>query len=252
MTRNPIRLRADFYDFEACEQGCAASADSDLAEPLKLADAAAGCLAHLTWHFEVPSHTEPLPASVARKEALLPLAALSIRTSRALILLVRNGWDAEAHGLKRRLTECRLRAQHVEDDASGEAARQWLGGRGKKADALAARYDARDPWAIFSSGSHADVRSLRLTMAPPPWIDIGVADRAVLLTPHRDREHAHGLLLDTAFDAVALMEHLTVVFEHSFVLDNELGRRLVAARGAFEDQSAVLSAARNPRGSALD
>lgn len=245
MTDDVTRLRPSFYDFEARERECRESAILDLAEPLVLANAATGCLAHLAWHLEVPeSPVDPMPTRVAQRAAVLGLTLIGIRTSRALILLVRCGWEVEAHGLKRRLTESRLRVQHIEGDESGEAARQWLDGRGVNANTLAARFNAKDPWALFSSGSHADVRSLRLTMVPPPWTDAGQRGPSGMVTPHRDRQHGLGLLLDTASDAVVLMGHLATVFGRRVGVDAEFRERLTYARAAFADTSAVMTAAR--------
>lgn len=238
-------LNADFYDFEDEEREHAATAAKALGEPLVLAHVLTGCLAHFLWHFEFPDDVkDPLAAAEARRRALLGLATLGVRTSRALILLVRNGWDAEAHALKRRLTECRLRGQHVAKDQSGEAARQWLDGRGRKANKLAGDFDEADPWALFSSGSHADARSLRLTMIPPPWVDVGTAGRAGTLMPHRVAEHAHGLLLDTASDALALIDLVAEVFAAEVGITKDLGDRLLEARSQFAERSAAMGARR--------
>jgi hypothetical protein len=66
-----------------------------------------------------------------------------------------------------------------------------------------------------------------------------------MVTPHRDPQHAQGLLLDTAWDAVVLMGHLAALFGSRVGVDAEFQQRLSDARDAFTQTAAVMDAARD-------
>lgn len=232
----PTHLDPDRYPFVARESELAAAAQEELGEALALAHEAVGNLADALWHTRLPPTDDPNEASFVRRASIQGLAGLAVRTGRALILLIRHGWEPEAHALKRRLTECSLRAEAVIDDESGEAARHWLDGRGRKAPALAARYEVEKPWRVLSAGAHADARSLRLSMVPPPWIDVPNEQRALELVPRRDRDHAEGLLLETTWECGMLLVALAVSQGGSVAFANEhlerVRRVLIATRSA--------------------
>ena len=225
------------FPFEDSQAHLSASAAQELGEPLELALVAAGHLADALWQTELPAaETDPPGAAYDRRAAIYGLAGLGVRTARALILLVVNGWEPEAHALKRRLTEAGLRVREVLADDSGEAARAWLAGRASSTGALFQKYGATGPWRVFSSGAHADARSLRLVMTPPPWIDVPAGQRAVQLVPVRELRHARGLLLDCAWDAGLLLAGLVEALDGSVTFDGAYLERMKAAREEFAAQ----------------
>jgi hypothetical protein len=228
-------LDPERFRFAETEARLSAAAEQELGEPLELAQTAIGYLADGLWQSELGAPaTEPPDATYLRQSAIHGLSALGVRTGRALVLLVRCGWEPEAHAPKRRLTEITLRSRAVLEDHSGEAARQWLDGRAPSAGQLMSRYDAKRPWNIFSSGAHADPRSLRLIMVPPPWVDVPHEQRAVQVTPLRDRRHAEGLLLECAWEAQLLLVALVEALGASLAIGGEYEEQIVGARERFE------------------
>jgi hypothetical protein len=231
-------LDAKRFPFESSQARLSASAEEELGEPLELAVIATGQLADALWQTELPApDAQPPGAAYDRRAAVYGLAVLGVRTARALILLVVNGWEPEAHALKRRLTEAAFRVRDVLADHSGEAARQWLDGRASSTGALFQKYGAKGSWSAFSSGSHADARSLQLVMNPPPWIAAPANQPAVSVMPERDLWHAQGLLLDCAGDAGLLLAGLAVVIGGSIAFDSAYMERMKAAHEEFAAQS---------------
>jgi len=241
-----IQLDPERYPFQRLEDELREAAERDFGEPLELAETLVGYLADSAHHSELRAG-DISDASHARQAVLLALSGMGVRTARALILLIRSGWEPEAHALKRRLSEIVWCAQWVLDDPSGEAARQWLEGRGRSAARLARAYGGERPWDLFSSGAHADPRSLRLSMSPPPWVDVPNAERSLDVRPGRVVQHGEGLLLETAWESGMLMVGLAEAFGRPVLFAGDEMERLTAARERYAERSAVFRASRGTR-----
>lgn len=234
---NEIRLDHEHFDFEAREKQFADTADEELGEPLRLARAAVGYLADGLWHIEVPEPADPAKARWAHQAAVFGLCAIGIRSARAVILLVRTGWEPEAHGPMRRLSEAYLRCAAVLADHSGEAARQWLDGKGPRPGKLF-KAEGSSRWDILSSGAHADYRSLMLSTVPPMWVPSRETMRAVSTMPGRERDHAHGLLLEVATRSMGLLAGIGEAFDRPLV--DSFMHEVLSEHDAYAERSELL------------
>lgn len=119
-----------------------------------------------------------------RSTAALALAAIALRSTRALTLLVRSGYAPEALPHLRRLMEAAGHAHRVASDVDGTYSLQWLEGRGKAlSNRKAFGGDKRDKaiWELMSGQAHASFHGHALILAR-------VDDNRVLhhLNPARD------------------------------------------------------------------
>jgi len=120
-----------------------------------LVDEAAPILEGAEWY---GAPEEAPPRWSARSTAILSLAALALRASRAVALVVRAGYAPEAHAPYRRLQEAAGHASKVAFDASGQYAENWIHGRGQAGKPRAAFSAASedDPlWGLMSGQAHA-------------------------------------------------------------------------------------------------
>jgi hypothetical protein len=93
-----------------------------------------------------------------RSTAILALAAMSLRSTRAAALMVRAGLGPEAWPHVRRLREAAGHAQCVAADESGQYAENWLHHRGKATSPrIAFGSDSEDDvlWKLMSGHAHA-------------------------------------------------------------------------------------------------
>jgi hypothetical protein len=165
--------------------------------------------------------------------ALIQLGALAVRTANALIVLVTHGYEAEAHPLKRRLSELFTREQVVVEDTTGEHARRWLEGRDQGSPGrLAQKQGVKEPYDFFTVGSHDDSRGVRFITTPPGWIH---TDQAALnVHPHRLPLQANGLLYDAAHEATGMSVMLAEVFGEVLEIWPELSHALAEGRQWLE------------------
>jgi len=235
VTEKP-RLRPDpsAWTFEAWEQELAVVAVRDL-NFLKLARLAAATLADALARVPAPETTEPLAASAYRQLAALQLGALAVRSTLGLAVLVSNGYEVEAHGLKRRLSEVFNRAQLVADDPSGEQARRWLEGRDAGTHGrVAQKVGALDSWQFLSVSTHADSGGIAFISSPPGWNLAYANERVINLKPHRFPRHANRLLFDAAFESGAILGLLAEVFGAVVEVPPALSQGLLAAKQQIE------------------
>ncbi len=93
-----------------------------------------------------------------RSTAILALAAMALRSTRAAALMVRAGYGPEAWPYVRRLREAAGHAQRVAADESGQYAENWLHHRGKATSPrIAFGSDSEDDvlWKLMSGHAHA-------------------------------------------------------------------------------------------------
>lgn len=146
---------------------------------------------------DVPFHEAPVPIAIYLQSAVLNLGILSIRTARALRLVVSFGYEPEAHGLKRRLSEAHARVGAIVDDSSGEHARQWLTGKGPSTpQKVAGKFGSLGLFKVYSESTHATMTGL-LT-----WVAVPMPDgtRSMTFAPMRSCEFANALLTEAAFE----------------------------------------------------
>jgi hypothetical protein len=115
--------------------------------------------------FEAVEDGEDPPPSYWRAKALLYLGVLGVRTVRAGMAVISNGYEAEAMTYKRALMEVHSRARRVFDDRSGTYAREWLRGRAGKPAKAVGGYSPDDFWSMLSHSSHADHRAVENFLA---------------------------------------------------------------------------------------
>jgi hypothetical protein len=132
-----------------------------------LADAATEALLWVIERAGFEAHDEEgePPASFWRAKALLYLGVLAVRTTRAAMAVLANGYEAEAMTYKRTLMEVHSRARRVATDDSGSYAREWLRGRAGKPARAVGSFSPDDFWEMLSHSSHADHRAVENFLA---------------------------------------------------------------------------------------
>jgi hypothetical protein len=176
------------------EQRMSARARKEL-ETLDIFDRATLTLASILEGLNVPFHDGPAPVEVYLRSAILNLGVIAMRTARALRSVVGVGYEPEAHGLKRRLSEAHSRVGAVVDDTSGEHARQWLTGRGPSTPhKIAGKFGSLAMFEIYSESTHATIGGLLA------WVAVPMADgtRAMPFAPNRNPAFANALLIEAA------------------------------------------------------
>jgi hypothetical protein len=222
------------WNFSADEEALAADAAGSL-HCLDIARLSAATLADALWQMPAPPRPKEPTGGFYRKVALLQLGALTVRSTRALAVLVTHGYEAEAHGLKRRLSEVFNRAQVVTADTTGEQARRWLhnedaGTHGR----IAQKVGTHEEWRYFSIGSHAESAGVKFVTSPPGW-DLALPDEPLIqLKPDRFPRHANGLLYDAAYQAAGMLGALAEVFGVTVEIPAPLHDGLHAARRRLE------------------
>lgn len=95
----------------------------------------------------------------SRSSAMLALAALGLRATRTVAIVVRAGYGAEGFGNLRRVVEAAGHAVKVAKDESGEYAANWLIRRGNASSpsrAFGTEAEQRDIWKAMSGLVHAN------------------------------------------------------------------------------------------------
>lgn len=205
----------------------------------RLANASWKMLADLVHQLSraMPSLGQPsiadLDPRTARQIASVQLAGLSVRSSSAAISLISSGYEPEAGALVRRLVEAVLRIRAVNDDSSGEQARQWLAGRPRgSAERLARRYGNSEDLAILSALSHADMRALLPVAIPPGWNLEDPEDGYFDVRPSRDGQRAQRLLYAVGYETASFAGTLAEVFEVAVQIPRWLSAELIRLRSA--------------------
>jgi hypothetical protein len=144
--RRILRPDPTHWDFVAEEEALASTAPGGL-NCLGIARMATGALANALWQAPEPAPSDPPSSDFYRQVALLQLGALAVRSANALVVLIAHRYEAEAHGLKRRVSEAYSRAQIVTEDATGDQARRWIEHRDEgNPPGIAQRLGMRGPW----------------------------------------------------------------------------------------------------------
>lgn len=193
--------------FQAAEAELWARALEDL-PILQVADAATHVL---YWALERSSvegtDIDPLPAAIARGQALYYIGVSTVRAVRSVMTTVRAGYAPEALPTTRKLAELQGRGRRVRADHSGEYARQWLEGRGRGPQASLV-----DPpegmWEVLSKMAHADARGVETFLTKPNLTDEEQINFYAL--PERDSETANGTLALAGASARDIAEALSL------------------------------------------
>ena len=146
---------------------------------------------------EVPFHARPAPVEVDIKSAILNLSVLALRTARAAGVLIRTGYELEAHGLLRRVAEAHARVGAVLDDESGQHAREWLTGPSPSTPRrVVGKHGNLEFFDLYSDSAHATMTGLRRFVA------IALPDgRSVIpFQPMRDSTLANTMLVELAVE----------------------------------------------------
>lgn len=195
------------HSFDDAEASLRATARQDL-PALAIARSATEALAVALDGAAVPPAGEPPPPAYYAASALLMLSTMGLRTARAALIVIASGYEPEAHGLKRRLSEIHARAQAVADDASGQHARQWLEGRGPSTPRkITAKYGSLDLFDTYSASEHADARGMHWWLTVPTEGE----QRGLLVQPHRRPRFSNAILTEIAMETRDLVAVLEVV-----------------------------------------
>jgi hypothetical protein len=185
--------------FDDWERGLLRTSEKDL-DAMALARSATEALVAALGGATVEARGDDASPGYFVRAALLLLSTMALRTARAALLVISAGYEPEAQGLKRRLSEIHVRAQAVTDDASGQHARDWLEGKGPSTPRkLAAKWGSLDVWEMYSTSEHADVRGLHW------WLMVPMSGRkegqhGLLVQPHRRPSFSNALLTEIAME----------------------------------------------------
>ncbi|HEX3173591.1 MAG TPA: hypothetical protein VHQ43_05160 [Solirubrobacterales bacterium] len=102
-----------------------------------------------------PEGEKRMPAEF-RQQALWMMGVQSFRALRAALGIIASGYDDQAVGHVRLISELHGRARKVFEDESGEYARQWIAGR---AGGSGAKVVGQDLWEVLSGPPHPSARA---------------------------------------------------------------------------------------------
>lgn len=185
--------------FDDFERELLGSADRQL-PALSVARSAAEALETALEGASVEPPSEDPPPSYFARSALLLLAIIGLRTARSCLLVISAGYEPEAHGLKRRLSEAHARAQAVAADPSGQHARDWLEGKGPSTPrSIAGKWGSLETWDMYSASGHADARAVRWWLMVPMEDSEG-DQRGLVVQPHRRPRLSNAMLTEVAME----------------------------------------------------
>jgi hypothetical protein len=146
---------------------------------------------------DVPFHPNPAPPEVHLKSAILNLSVLALRSARAAAIIIRSGYEGEAHTLLRRVSEAHARIGAIVADVSGEHARQWLAGAGPSTPRkITGKHGSLEVFDLLSESAHATMDGLL------SWVAIELPDgrKAMPVAPGRNAGFANAMLLQLALE----------------------------------------------------
>lgn len=223
------------FDFPQREVALIASAEKDL-PLLPLARGMVEFTAQLLHQVPETDVSDPPTGAQCRKIATYQLAALCLRSSCAVTSLVLSGYETESHALKRRASECVDRVIAITKDTSGEAARQWLEGRGRSPRSLAQRHGLVEAWDLYSQNTHATSFSVVNLWDPPAHIPVEPHHRRLLLAPTRNTFRANALLFDCAYELGLLDAGLAEVYAGAILIPPTLSEAMHDGRRWLEER----------------
>lgn len=205
-TKAPYNRSPRAEEFDRAEERLRDTADEELAA-LGVVRQATEALSWALAQSDMPPapEGEPLPAAHAVGTALLFLGVMAHRAVRAAMALIAVGYEPEALGLKRLLTEIHARVKTIIEDSSGQHAREWLEGRPPSTPRkLVAKHGDSEVWKLYSESAHADAAAVK------SWLLQRGADRewGIIGSPERRPEFANLVIVELAYEvrdiAVAL------------------------------------------------
>jgi hypothetical protein len=159
---------------------------------LELADRSSRLLVEVVGLTPVPPSTEKAGRDVAalHHQAVWFMAIIATRAVRACIAVMRVGYQEQAAGYARLLSELLGAAEKVVDDQSGEYAQQWLEGKTKTGANLA----GQQLYGLLSGPAHASVKGIL------DWLTIPRegGNHDVVIGPERRAEAANATLVYVA------------------------------------------------------
>jgi hypothetical protein len=179
---------------------------------------------------DVPFHPDPAPAEIQMKSAVLNLSALALRTARAAGVVICSGYEPEAQGLKRRLSEAYARLGAVVNDESGEHARRWIAGEGPSTPRkIAGKFGNLALFDLYSDSAHATMSGLL------NWVAVAMPDgrRAMPISPLREPAFADPMLVEIALECRDFAKIAGVTFERDVPGLDRLDAELLAAGGGY-------------------
>jgi hypothetical protein len=152
---------------------------------------------------------DTLDSLEARRHACISLAAVIIRNTSGILVLVGCGYERESMGLGRTNLEALLRGRQAADDASGDVARTLLKGRGPGSlKSVAGRYGSKREIELLDRFAHADLLSLR----PVSILRDDGVDSNIQVMPLRGQMLPAAQLLEAARTASSFNGVLAEVF----------------------------------------
>jgi hypothetical protein len=216
--------------FDDYEQALAATATEQL-PALAVASSATEALELALEGAHVEPVQEAASPSYFVRSAILLLSSIALRSARAIMLVVAAGYEPEAHGLKRRLSEVHARAQAVAADESGQHARDWLEGNGPSTPRkVAGKFGSLELFDIYSASEHADARSVHWWLMVPTD---ATEDRGIVVAPHRRPTFSNPLLTEVAMECRDMAHVLARTRGGRIEGLAELDRRIEEAIGRY-------------------
>lgn len=185
--------------FSRTEEELRHAADAEL-EPLSVARHATKALASAVNGTSIPVAPEPAPPDWYLRAAILNLCLIALRSARGCLVLIASGYEPEAQGLKRRVSEVYARMGAVVDDTSGQHARQWLEGAPPSTPRkITGKFGSLELFDLYSQSEHADARGITSWLAIP-MPEIHEHHRGLIFVPHRRPEFANAMLVELAHE----------------------------------------------------
>lgn len=178
-------------------------------------------------------------ALAAQQVATIQLAAMTVRSTGAVMMLIAAGYERESFMPMRVLFELGLRASQVFDDGSGEAARNILLGQPRgSVKSLAHRYGNKQTIEFLDRFAHADASTMMALSLPAQRVQD--ADEGVItvnLAPNRSTAKPASQLFAAALICGQLTAHLANLFDVEILMSPWLQSELLhwAERG-FDDE----------------
>ena len=183
-------------DYEAAETRLRESAETDLPVLAVLREATDALIWSL-FQSEMPPHEDsrPVPPEHYVGTALLFLGVMGLRAARATTAVIAAGYESEAFGLKRLLTEIHSRTKAIIEDPSGQHARDWLVGPSPGTPRkLVTKHADQEMFDMYSASAHADAQGVK------DWLvqRTGPRDSGISAAPKRRPQFATVILLECA------------------------------------------------------
>ena len=188
----------DDQPFQTAEHKFRETADADL-EALAVARHATAALAGAVAGTQIEPAGDPAPPAWYLRSAILNLSVVALRSARGCMILVSSGYEPEAQGLKRRVSEIHSYVSAVLDDTSGQRARQWLEGPPFKPRKIVGKFGDLSLFDLYSEATHANADAITSWLTVP-MPEVHEAHIGLIVVPHRRPEFSNAMLVELSHE----------------------------------------------------